>query len=76
MEWMTYLIGGIAVSAAALALYERRKNKRLLHDDLSDPSYKHPGVNRDHAAHANAEQIRAEGQVSQQPNGGSGRGIF
>ena len=65
MEWFVYLIGGIALGAAILAIYERRKGRKMRHD--APP---HDARLTDRGAHTKADQIRAEGAALQNPSSG------
>lgn len=65
---MIYILGGLVVGAAGLAIYERKKNRKLVFDDANDTSH-----DPERAAYTKAEAIRAEAQIAHPPHGG---GIF
>ena len=64
---MMYILGAMIAGAGVLALYERRKGKRLVHDDAAPAPH-----DRERAAHTDAERIRAEGVALHNPSGGHG----
>ncbi len=68
MTWIMYSLGAITTIAVLLAIYERRKGRRMRHDTGPDPVR-----DRNRAAYTEAEKLRAEISVSNPPHGG---GIF
>lgn len=72
MKWMIYVIGGLAVGACVMALYEWRKSKSAVSDEPYDPALGNHHGTSERAAYTRAEQIRAEGQMLNPPGGGGG----
>ncbi|MFK7835271.1 MAG: hypothetical protein AB8B60_03530 [Sulfitobacter sp.] len=62
---MGYILGTIAVGAVILAIYERRKGKRIVMDDAEEPT-----GDSARAAHIKAEALRAEASITRPPHGG------
>ncbi len=63
MEWMIYLLGGIALGAGVLAVYERRKNLRLTQDAVPQDMPQ----DRERTAYTESQRIAAQSNPTQMP---------